>query len=187
MQLTQKVHQQLAEQLTAGDLVIDATAGNGHDTQYLAEIVGPQGQVIAIDIQQAAIDSTRAKLEHAQLSQRVHLIQGDHAAQLQALSQQHSGQVASILFNLGYLPGSDKRVQTQSTSTAKALTASLELLAPGALLSVTAYRGHPGGMEEAQVVADWMQTQQSAGHAVEYHQPASKNTPPVLWLLWKKA
>ena len=37
-----------------GDLVIDATAGNGHDTLFLAECVGPAGKVLAFDVQAAA-------------------------------------------------------------------------------------------------------------------------------------
>ena len=46
-----------------GDVVIDATCGNGYDTAALSEAVGERGLVIAFDIQQKAIDNTRALME----------------------------------------------------------------------------------------------------------------------------
>jgi len=183
MRLTEKVHEILKEHLQTGDRVIDATAGNGHDTLFLADQVGASGQVIAIDIQECAIQSTREKLFAASLEDRVTLYQRDHATQLVALCEQHHKGIAAIVFNLGYLPGSDKAVQTQSTNTRQALDAALLLIRPQGRLCVTAYCGHPGGAEEAQNVEDWMQAQQSIGHRVECHRPPSNNTPPVLWVL----
>ena len=38
----------------AGDTVIDATLGNGHDTLELARLVGPNGLVHGFDIQEKA-------------------------------------------------------------------------------------------------------------------------------------
>lgn len=43
-------HQLLKEVVEPGDFVIDATMGNGHDTAFLAELVGPSGEVFAFDI-----------------------------------------------------------------------------------------------------------------------------------------
>ena len=40
-----------------GDTVVDATVGNGHDTQMLAELVGENGHVIGFDVQPSAIAS----------------------------------------------------------------------------------------------------------------------------------
>ena len=41
-----------------GARAIDATMGNGHDTLFLARAVGPQGRVIAFDVQDAALAAT---------------------------------------------------------------------------------------------------------------------------------
>ena len=43
----------LAHSQTAvkGDYAVDATLGNGHDTCFLAEIVGDSGKVFGFDIQ----------------------------------------------------------------------------------------------------------------------------------------
>ena len=60
---------QLAQQFVAGHcpapgLCIDATCGNGGDTAFLWQLVQKSGgRVLAMDIQQAAILSTRRRLE----------------------------------------------------------------------------------------------------------------------------
>lgn len=50
-----------------------------------------------------------------------------------------------VAFNLGYLPGGDKGIITQSATTLLALEAAKELLLPGGVISIVAYVGHPGG------------------------------------------
>ncbi|MCB1093584.1 MAG: methyltransferase domain-containing protein, partial [Verrucomicrobiae bacterium] len=70
---TEMAHRLLAERLRPGDLAIDATVGNGHDTVFLAEAVGQAGQVIGFDIQPIAIEATRHRLSEAGLSDRVEL------------------------------------------------------------------------------------------------------------------
>ena len=71
--------------------------------------------------------------------------------------------VAAITFNLGYLPGSDKSIQTRAESTEEALAASIQLLSPGGHLCVTAYRGHSGGTAEAETVEAFMRKSQNGG------------------------
>jgi hypothetical protein len=55
-------HLLMEDRLRAGDAVIDATAGNGHDTLFLARLVGETGRVWAFDVQEAAINETRRRL-----------------------------------------------------------------------------------------------------------------------------
>ena len=183
MRLTEKVHQILTNHLEEGDQAIDATAGNGYDTLFLAEQVGPSGKVIAIDIQDSAIRSTREKLESAGLIDRVKLVTDDHATALRNLIASNVGKVAAITFNLGYLPGSDKSIQTETESTEEALAASIQLLNPGGFLCVTAYRGHSGGIAEAETVEAFMRKSQTEGHAVDCYEPESSSSPPILWAL----
>jgi predicted methyltransferase len=185
MRLTEKVHHILTNHLQEGDRAIDATAGNGYDTLFLAEQVGPSGKVIAIDIQDCAIRSTREKLESAGLIDRVRLVTDDHSTVLKKLIVDDQENVSAITFNLGYLPGSDKSIQTRAESTEEALAASIQLLSSGGYLCVTAYRGHSGGTAEAETVETFMRKSQSEGHAVDCHQPESSNSPPILWVLRK--
>ena len=93
--------------------------------------------------------------------------------------------IAAITFNLGYLPGSDKSIQTRAESTKEALAASIQLLTPGGCLCVTAYRGHSGGKTEAETVEAFMRESHKEGHSVNCHEPESSNSPPILWVLNK--
>ena len=52
----------LAAHLSRPHLLVDATCGNGGDTAFLCRLAGPQGRVLAFDIQDAALASTRARL-----------------------------------------------------------------------------------------------------------------------------
>ena len=185
MRLTEKVHTILINHLKEGDQAIDATAGNGFDTLFLAKQVGPCGKVIAIDIQDCAIQSTQEKLDSAGLIDRVRLVSEDHATALEKLIEANREKVAAVTFNLGYLPGSDRSIQTRAESTEAALAASIQLLVPGGCLCVTAYRGHSGGTVEAATVEAFMRQYQTEGNAVECHEPESSNSPPILWVLRK--
>ena len=187
MRLTDIVHDYLSALLKPGDRALDATAGNGYDSALMATLVGAEGHVLAIDIQASAIDATRARLEAAGCVAQSELLVADHAQALCSLCPKYAPTVSASTFNLGYLPGSDKRIQTEPDSTLAALRASSELLKSAGLLLVTAYRGHAGGQAEADQVADWMQAVQSRGWSVESHEPVVSSTrvPPILWVARK--
>ena len=65
--LTEQAHAIIRQIVRPGDVSIDATAGNGHDTKFLAELVGETGHVFAIDIQDEALQRTAALLGQAAL------------------------------------------------------------------------------------------------------------------------
>ena len=71
-------HQLLEEVIQKGDHVVDATMGNGHDTVFLAGLVGEAGKVYAFDIQNQALQTTQAKLLQKALIDRVALISDGH-------------------------------------------------------------------------------------------------------------
>ena len=151
--LTQLAHNVIRRIVQPGDTVIDATAGNGNDTQMLATLVGAAGRTIAIDIQQSAIDSTSNRLTKAGLTADLRL--GDHARELKKL--QASGLcVKAVMFNLGYLPGSDKQITTAGNSTLAAIQVASDILLPGGAVTIIAYRGHAGGLEETAIVEQWI-------------------------------
>ncbi|PQQ18647.1 uncharacterized protein Pyn_28263 [Prunus yedoensis var. nudiflora] len=50
-----------------------------------------------------------------------------------------------VAFNLGYLPGGDKPIITESETTLKALEVAKSIVVPGGLISLVVYVGHPGG------------------------------------------
>ena len=187
MRLTDLAHDYLSAQLQPGDWALDATAGNGHDTAYMANLVGATGHIIAIDIQSDAITATRERLEKANCLAQAELHVADHAQALHSLCSQYAQTISAITFNLGYLPGSDKSIQTIPESTLAALRSASELLKPNGLLLVTAYRGHDGGLSEADSVAKWMQQVDSRGWTIESHEPVvtGDRIPPILWVARK--
>ena len=127
-----------------GDTVIDATMGNGHDTQFLCEKVGPSGRVFAFDIQEQAVRSTEARLLEAGLSGRAVLIHDSHELMVRYVSCL----VSAVVFNLGWLPGGDHRITTRPESTMAAVSAALDLLRPGGVLVLCVYPGHSEGEQE---------------------------------------
>ena len=183
MSLIQINHNQLKKHLKPGDYAIDATAGNGHDTLKLAQYVSPGGQILAIDIQDQAIKNTQALLNQHTIQESVTLIKENHQNLESILPQTWHKKVKAIVFNLGYLPGSDKSVITETNSTIKALDSSLNLLSPNGILSVMLYPGHSGGDDETNHVKNWAK---SLDHSfkIEFIQAESKSLKaPVLLLI----
>lgn len=134
---------------------VDCTAGNGHDTLFLAREAGSGVRVWAFDIQEAAIVATRERLAAAgpDVADRVTLVHGGHEGVGTALPPGALGRVLAVTFNLGYLPGSDKRVVTQPDTTLAALGALFPLVAVGGVVSVHVYQGQSGGEAEVEAVA----------------------------------
>ncbi|MED5417866.1 MAG: class I SAM-dependent methyltransferase [Verrucomicrobiota bacterium] len=163
MRTTEKAHECVREMVRPGDHVIDATAGNGHDTLFLARLVGPDGQVTAFDVQEDAISATRTHLlGNGITDDRVVLVHGSHST----LRQHVDCPVSVVMFNLGYLPGSDHGCTTTCEETLIALAESWEILRESGVLSVVCYRGHPGGMKEAAGVVEFAEGLQDQGARV---------------------
>jgi len=150
-----QARQFVAGALVAGDVAVDATVGNGWDTLFLARQVGPLGRVIGFDVQPSAIDAARARLEAADLADRCILHRQSHAEMATVLATLAMAAPKVVMFNLGYLPGADKTITTQTGSTLRALGEALQVIVPGGLISVVAYRGHPGAAEECDEVESW--------------------------------
>lgn len=134
----------LSEILVDGGTAIDATAGNGNDTLFLARLAGPRGKVYAFDIQPLALKNTRLLLEQNGYEDRVHLLLAGH----EEMERFITGPVDAVIFNLGYLPGGDHRVTSSAGTTVKAVRTALKLLKSGGRVSIVVYTGHPGGKEE---------------------------------------
>jgi ubiquinone/menaquinone biosynthesis C-methylase UbiE len=132
----------------SGGTSVDATAGRGHDTLFLAGLAGPEGRVFSFDTQEEALQSTRLLLERAGLAERVTLVKGGH----EDMERYVSGPVDAVIFNLGYLPGGDHSLVTKPDSTVRALRSALRLLRPGGRAGLVIYTGHTGGTEECEAV-----------------------------------
>lgn len=150
------------------DIVIDATCGNGHDTLRLAAL---SNHVIAIDLQKEALDHAKQ------------LINGDS---VQWFHQSHEtfpenilpNTVKLIIYNLGYLPGGDKKIITQTDTTVKSIQSALPLLAPNGSITITCYNGHPGGAEEESALLAFVKSLDKHIYLVSYMQWINRNNHP---------
>lgn len=153
-------HAILEARLRRGDVVVDATAGNGHDTVFLAERVLPGGRVFAFDVQEQAVAATRRQISNHKLqitkAEDITLQHAGHERMGELLPGEVRGGLRAVMFNLGYLPGGDKSVITRVETTLSALGQALEWLAPDGVMTVVMYPGHDGGREEADAVERWM-------------------------------
>ena len=191
------VHKQVRRVAQSGDMVVDATLGNGHDTLFLAQCVGATGCVVGFDIQASAIESTRQRLRQADiLDDRCHFYEESHTHLMERVKNISSDvrgkeegeveKVSAILFNLGYLPGADKSLITQVESTIDALNQSIKCLKPQGVLSVMCYPGHPGGEKEAQAVSEWMlRVDGRSGDVSSYRRRRGSEKSPFLWVYSK--
>lgn len=173
MQLTVWAHHLWQAWLSDEATVIDATCGSGYDTLFLAQRAK---RVLAYDIQKEAIEKTKQRLQAEGLCNvELHLACHttiDTPAQL-------------IVYNLGYLPGSDKTVTTHLETTMSSLEKALELLLPGGAISLMCYDGHEAGKAETEALMCWAQNLPRADWAVYLHRLWNTPAGPKTLLIQK--
>ncbi len=178
-------HRFIEEHLTPGGFCIDATAGRGYDTAFLCRLTGPAGKVLAFDIQQEAIDSTRELLEKEGLSSiaELHLDSHHHMEQYA-----REGTVDCITFNFGYLPKGDHSICTHAQTSIPAIEQGLRLLKPGGIMSLCIYYGGDSGFDEKNALMEYLQTIDSKTYTVLklefFNRP---NCPPIPVMILKEA
>ena len=186
-ELIREMTQRLMSQAVGpGDRALDGTTGNGHDTLFLAECVGPTGKVVGFDIQNEAIQQTSARLQAAGQADQVELVQMGHEHLGDWLNAHWPGErLAGAMFNLGYRPGGNQEIITHTDSTLAALDQTILRLRPGGLLTVVLYTGHDGGTAEAHAVIAWARKLDPALGLVLWYQFLNRENPPSLLALCK--
>jgi predicted methyltransferase len=184
--LVKLAHGLVSAHVKPGAIVLDATVGNGHDTLFLLDWVAPHGQVYGFDIQQAAIASAQHRLQGHPFFHCLSLVHASHATIQAHIPGSHHGKVGAVMFNLGYLPGGDKRVITQAGTTLAALAQASRLLAKGGIITILAYPGPEGGDVETGRVAQWCQCL-DINHfkAVSHEDSLANPTAPKLFSVTK--
>lgn len=182
---TERAQRYLASLAKTPNYAIDATVGNGHDTLFLAELVGSEGKVWGFDVQEEAIENATALLEEKGLRDRVELFQANHASLLDHLPvEEIRNRIDCIMFNLGYRPGSDKQIITRPETTLQALEASQALLAPDGCLTIIVYTGHEGGEAEEEKIKEWLdQLPKDQWEVIRPPARIGSNSPPQLYIV----
>ncbi|WP_431027600.1 class I SAM-dependent methyltransferase [Lysinibacillus sp. LZ02] len=172
----------LKSAIQEGDIAVDATAGNGHDTLFLAQLVGDDGFVYAFDVQKQAVDATLHRLLDHALEHRALVLNDGH----ENVAKHVTKPVAGAIFNLGYLPGSDHNIITRPNTTIQALESLLTLLKVGGIIVLVIYHGHEGGKEERDEVIRFVSNlPQKSIHVLRYEFLNQKNNPPFIIALEK--
>ena len=142
----------ILEHLKEGDTAVDFTMGNGHDTEFLSKTVGENGHVFAFDIQEQALASTEEHLKESGCPQNYTLILDSH----HNVKKYVDVPFKAGMFNLGYLPGSDKSVTTMRKTTLPAIEAAISLMDRDAVIIVAIYPGHPEGEAEGKEICEYL-------------------------------
>lgn len=176
-QITAWCRRMMREHVAEGAFCIDATMGNGKDTEFLCALAGREGRVLAFDIQQQALDATEKRLRDRLAFDNYELILDSHSHM-----ERYAGEESAdcIVFNLGYLPGGDHAVATRAQTTIAALEQGLRILKRDGLMSICIYSGGDSGFEEKERVLEWLKRLDSRSYLVlvteYYNRP---NHPPI--------
>ena len=169
-------HRYMKQVINPGDHVVDATAGNGHDTLFLAQIVGESGHVTAFDIQQSALENTKKRLEQAGVDGSVTLILDGH----QNMKKYVEGPVKAVTFNFGYLPGGDHSICTHGDTSIAAISAALDLISEDGMVLLGIYYGGDSGFEEKDALMVFLKTLDPHEYSVLCHDFINyPNCPPL--------
>lgn len=170
-----------------GGAAVDATMGNGHDTLFLARLVGNTGAVFAFDVQAEALDATRRKLEEHGAEKQATLFLAGHEQAASLIPQSFHGKIDGAIFNLGYLPGSDKSVITKPGTTIAAVQQLLEMLALEGIIVLVVYHGHEGGADERDSLLEFVrEIDQKTAHVLQYQFINQQNNPPFIIAIEKR-
>ncbi len=177
----------LKKAVKPGDMVVDATLGNGHDTLFLAEIVGETGKVFGFDVQEQAIQAAKERLNQQGMLERAELFHDGHenlAARIPAI---HHCMLTGAIFNLGYLPGSDKTIITRPETTISAIEQLLDIMAPEGIIVLVIYHGHQGGaLERDSLLQYCRQLDQKTAHVLQYQFMNQQNNAPFIIAIEKR-
>ncbi|MBS6610117.1 MULTISPECIES: class I SAM-dependent methyltransferase [Peptoniphilus] len=161
-----------------GKVAVDATIGKGNDTLKLLKVVGENGFVYGFDVQEDAIEKTRVLLKDFN-NYKLFLESHEHIDKI--------GAADLIIYNLGFLPGSDKKITTLKESTIISLEKSTKILNKGGIIIVVSYLGHENSFEERVAVDEFLKELDQRIFRVEkrefYNQ---KHNPPIVYLIEKR-
>ncbi|MFE8703336.1 class I SAM-dependent methyltransferase [Cytobacillus sp. FJAT-54145] len=179
--------QLLQKALQPGDIAVDATLGNGHDTLFLAGLVGENGHVYGFDIQEKALEASNSRLRENGLSSRVTLFNEGHEHISTAIPLEQHGKVMAAIFNLGYLPGGDKSIVTKPETTIAAIEQLIEMMAPEGIIVLVIYHGHEEGAVERDYLLQFVrELDQQTVHVLQYQFINQQNHPPFIIAIEKR-
>jgi predicted methyltransferase len=187
--LIQVAQDLVGAKLKVGQIAMDATSGNGHDTSFLAKAVGESGKVFAFDIQKEAIERSQIRLESHNLNRQVLWFNQSHDTLQTVLKENHITHIHACMFNLGFLPKGNPEIITLPDTTSKAVQQAIQVLAPTGIVTILVYVGHPGGNEELKIIEQITQnlpTDDFTTQIIRADVINPKTQPPILFVIEKR-
>jgi SAM-dependent methyltransferase len=183
MALTDTAHALIEAHLEAHKqnrkLALDATCGNGYDTEVLCALGFEK--VLGFDIQPRAIAATQYRLAVRDFT-NARLVCKSHLHITEEL-QQENAQIDCAMFNLGYLPHGDKLIATQPESSVGALNQTLESMAKTGIVTILCYPGRTEGAKELALIKQRLSELEKDWQVQTHKSQAATPTTPVLFTL----
>lgn len=174
--ISKLAHEIIEKYVIEKDIAIDATLGNGHDTDFLKNIFKV---VHSFDINEEAV----LKYEDKK-NKNVYVYQMSHEYIDNFFID---GTVDLIIYNLGFLPNGNKEITTKAESTIISIEKSLNLIKTGGYILIVTYRGHFEGLREDNAVFDFLSKIPKNEYGVMMHKTINRNdVSPILYLVEKK-
>ncbi len=173
-------HLYIKEHLKEGCTAVDATMGRGRDTLLLSQVVGTGGHVFAFDIQDEAVQATKALLlEHGR--ENVTLLLESHDKM-----EDYVQAADAVIFNFGFLPGGDHLVFSHADVSCRAIDAALRILKPDGFISLCIYYGGDTGFEERDGILNHLAALDQKAYTVMLQSFYNrKNCPPLFAIIEK--
>lgn len=157
-------------------VAIDATLGNGYDTDFLCERFE---KVYSFDVQEEACLNYKLKNK-----ENVSVINDSHHKFKEYVLED---KVNCIMYNLGFLPGGNKEITTLSKTTMKSIEEGLELLDSNGIMTIAVYRGHAEGKNEEHFIMEYVRNLPKNIYGVMLHEYLNRaKTAPLLIVIEKK-
>lgn len=179
LKATSLAHEIVKKVVEDGDVVVDATLGNGNDSLFLSSLT-PNGKVYSFEVQKSAVDKFN-NIIYEKGIKNIKVIYDGH----ENMDLYIDKKVKTIMFNLGYLPGSDKTVTTKSNTTLEAVQKGLKLLLPGGVMTIAVYIGHEEGQREAEELLKLISELDSKQFSIMNINFINRNNAPFLIVIEK--
>ena len=171
----------LKEVIDKNSIVVDATAGNGNDTLFLAKTSAKK--VFAFDVQNQATTNTNDLLEKNNLADKCEVILDSH----ENFDKYIEENIQAVVFNLGYLPNADHTITTQAETTLNAIKKFITKLNIGGRIVIVVYLGHENGkVEKDALLKELSQLDQKEIEVLVYQFINQKNNAPFIIALEKR-
>lgn len=157
-------------------IAIDATLGNGYDTDFLCERFE---KVYSFDVQEEACLNYKLKNR-----KNVSVVNDSHHKFDEYVIED---KVNCIMYNLGFLPGSNKEITTLAKTTMKSIEVGLELLDSNGIMTIAIYRGHSEGKNEENFIMEYVRNLPKNIYGVMLHEYLNRaKSAPLLIVIEKK-